>query len=97
MLAFALELDALEEVILFATGLWWHWDLEGLGISPHRYRKLIAHLFAAQGFQEYDTAEPDISMEPANILLARIGKRVDQRGAAQFLRRLRSSPYATRW
>ncbi len=97
LLAFALELDALEEVILFATGLWWHWDLEWLGISPHRYRKLIAHLFAAQGFQEYDTAEPDISMEPANILLARIGKRVDQRVAAQFLRRLRSSPYATRW
>ena len=58
---------------------------------------MIAHLYAAQGFQEYDTAEPDISMEPANILLARIGKRVDQRVSAQFLRRLRSSPYATGW
>ncbi len=68
-----------------------------LGISPYRYRELIAHLLAPHGFQEYRTAEPNISMEPANILLARIGKRVDQRVAAQFLRRLRSSPYAARW
>ena len=97
LLAFALELEALEEVILFAMGLSWHWDLQGLGITPRRYRGVIAHLFAAQGFQEYDTAVPDISMEPNNILLARIGKRVDQRVAAQFLRRLRNSPYVTRW
>ena len=33
MLAFALELDALEDMILFAIGLSWHWDVEGLGIS----------------------------------------------------------------
>jgi GNAT superfamily N-acetyltransferase len=97
LLAFALEMDALEEVILYAMGLSWHWDMEGLGISPRRYRKLITHLFAPHGFQEYQTAEPDISMEPANILLARIGKRVDQRVAAHFLHRLQSSPYAMRW
>jgi len=97
LLAFALELEALEEVMLVAMGLSWHWDLQGLGITPRRYRGVIARLFAAQGFQEYDTALPDISMEPNNILMARIGKRVDQRVAAQFLRRLRSSPYATRW
>jgi len=97
LLAFALELDALEEVILFAMGLSWYWDLEWLGISPRYYRELIAHLFAAQGFREYPTAEPDISMEPNNILLARMGKRVDQRVAAQFLRRLQSSSYAPGW
>ncbi len=31
LLAFALELDILEDVILFATGLSWHWDLAGPG------------------------------------------------------------------
>lgn len=92
LLAFALELDAVEEMIFFAMGLSWHWDMEGLGISPSRYRHLIAHLFESQGFQEYDTTEPDISMEPANILLARIGKHVDQHVATQFLSRLLSSP-----
>lgn len=97
LLAFALSLEALEEVILFALGLSWHWDTEGLRLSTRGYGRLIAHLFAAHGFQEYATNEPDISMNPNNFLLARIGKRVDQRVAAQFLRRLQSSPYATRW
>ncbi len=92
LLAFALELDALEDMILFALGLSWHWDMEGLGISPYRYRSLIADLFGSQGFVEYPTAEPNISMEPANILLARIGRRVDQRAANQFLNRLLNAP-----
>ncbi len=92
MLAFALELDALEDMILFAIGLSWHWDIEGIGISVFRYRQLIARLFASQGFVEYPTTEPNVSMEPANVLLARVGKRVDQRVASQFYSRLLSSP-----
>lgn len=92
LLAFALELDALEDMILFAMGLSWHWDTEGLGISPYRYRGLIMHLFESQNFVEYATTEPNVSMEPANVFLARIGKRVDQRIVNQFLNRLLSSP-----
>ncbi len=92
MLAFALELDALEDMILFAAGLSWHWDMEGLGITTHRYRELIAHLFATQGFVEYPTTEPNVSMEPSNILLVRIGKRVDQRVITQFFNRMMSTP-----
>ncbi len=91
LLAFALEIDALEDLILFATGLAWHWDTKGLGINVYRYRELIARLFASQGFVEYATTEPNISMEPANILLARIGSRVDQRMVDQFFNRLLSS------
>lgn len=97
LLAFVLELDALEEIIFYAIGLSWHWDIEGLGITPHQYRQLIAHLFATQGFQEYQTTEPNISMEPANILMARIGKNVDKHVATQFrTRMLRSPRLATR-
>ncbi len=96
MLAFALELDALEDMILFAIGLSWHWDVEGLGISLYRYRELISRLFATQSFTEYPTTEPNVSMEPANVLLVRIGKRVDQRIASRFLNRLLSSPNLSR-
>ena len=92
LLAFALELDALEDIILFAMGLSWHWDTEGLGLNAYRYRELISRLFAAEGFVEYPTTEPNISMEPANILVARIGKRVDPRVVSQFFNRLLSSP-----
>jgi acetoin utilization deacetylase AcuC-like enzyme/GNAT superfamily N-acetyltransferase len=96
LLAFALELDALEDMILFAEGLSWHWDVEGLGLSIYRYRELIAHLFATQGFSEQPTTEPNISLEPANILLVRVGKRVDQRASAQFFNRMMSSPNLAR-
>jgi GNAT superfamily N-acetyltransferase len=92
LLAFALELDALEDMILFAIGLSWHWDTEGLGLNVYRYRELILRLFSTQGFVEYPTTEPNVSMEPANILVARIGKRVDQRVASRFYTRLVSSP-----
>src|SRR5215471_7793277 len=46
LLAFALELDVLEEIIILAMGLSWHWDMEGLGLTRYRYRQLIAQLFA---------------------------------------------------
>lgn len=92
LLSFALELDALEDMILFAVGLSWHWDIEREGLSVYRYREMLARLFASQGFIEYPTSEPNIGMDPANILLARIGKRVDQRMVSQFFNRLLSSP-----
>ena len=92
LLSFALELDALEDMILFAVGLSWHWDIEGLDMSMYRYRELIARLFASQGFVEYPTTEPNVRMEPANVFLARIGKRVDASASSRFLSRVMSSP-----
>lgn len=92
LLAFVLELDALEDMIFLAMGFSWHWDTEGLNMSVHRYRKLIARLFESQGFVEYATAEPDISMEPGNILLVRIGKDVSEHVVNRFLNRLQSAP-----
>lgn len=97
LLAFALELDALEDMILFAMGLSWHWDTEGLGISLGRYRKLIARLFESQGFVEHETTEPNISMEPGNILLVRVGKNVDEYVVRRFFTRLQSSPTLSSW
>src|SRR5947209_12452642 len=96
LLAFALELDALEDMILFAIGLSWHWDIQGLGITVHHYRQIIIDLFASQGFVEYPTTEPNVSMEPGNVLLARIGSHVDQRVASQFHSRLLSTPNLSR-
>ncbi len=96
LLSFALQLDALEDIILFALGLSWHWDTDGLGLSVFQYREMIARLFASQGFAEYPTTEPNVSLEPANVLMARIGKRVDQRVASQFLNRLLTSSNISR-
>ncbi len=97
LLAFALELDMLEDLILFAMGLSWHWDYEKMGISPHRYREMIAHLFATQGFVEQPTTEPDIRMEPSNIMLVHIGKNVNEYQSRRFYNRVLSSPAVTPW
>jgi len=91
LLAFALESDVLEEIIILAMGLSWHWDMEGLGLTRYRYRQLIAQLFASYGYSEYLTSEPNIRIDSANILLARIGGHVDQQRINHFLNRLLSS------
>jgi GNAT superfamily N-acetyltransferase len=92
LLSFALELDEVEDIVIFALGLSWHWDTEGLGINMFQYRKLIEQLFARYGFAEYLTSEPNITMDPANIFLARIGSRVDLQTINGFYNRMLRSP-----
>ncbi|SRR6266487_5659898 len=70
----ALSLYNLEDLVILAIGLSWHWDTEGLDLTRFDYRQLIARLLAAHAFVEYATTEANITMDPANILLARIGQ-----------------------
>ena len=94
LLAATLADEKVEEKIILAMGLSWHWDLSGLRLSVSHYRKMIAKLFTSQGFVAYTTREPNISMRAANILLARIGNDVKPDIFNQFRARLLSSPYA---
>lgn len=77
LLALALEHPLLEEMVLVAVGLSWHWDLKGTGLSPFRYRSLLAHILEPFHFFECQTDEPNIALDPDNILLVRIGQRVE--------------------
>jgi acetoin utilization protein AcuA len=88
LLSFALEFESLEEYLILGLGLCWHWDYAGLGISRFAYRKLIARLFAAHGFAEYLTSEPNIRMDAANILVARPGSRLNEESMNRFFQRL---------
>ncbi len=91
LLSFALEFESLEEHLIIGLGLSWHWDYEGLGISRFHYREMIARLFAAHGFTEYLTSEPNIRMDPANILVARLGSRLEQESMNRFFQHLLQS------
>lgn len=91
LLAYALELDTLEKMILVGMGLYWHWDVEGVGLHVNQYREMIARLFATYGFTEYLTTEPNIRMSPANIFVARIGKYVERDTMNTFFERLLQS------
>ena len=76
-------------MILIAVGLSWHWDLKGAGLSPFRYRSLLARILEPYHFFEFLTDEPNVKMDPANILLVRIGKRVEQEVMNQLFQRMR--------
>jgi len=91
LLSLALEFESLEEYLIVGLGFSWHWDYAGLGITPFHYRELIARLFAAHGFSEYLTSEPNIRMDPANILVARLGSRLAEESMNRFFQRLLQS------
>ena len=88
LLSLALDFDAVEEYLIIGLGLSWHWDYSRLGISRFQYRELIAQLFAAHGFAEYMTSEANIQMDPANILVARLGRSVGEESMTRFFERL---------
>ena len=88
LLSLALDFEAVEEYLMIGLGLSWHWDYTGLGMSRFRYREVIARLFAAHGFFEYLTSEPNIRMDPANILVARLGRSVGEESMTRFFERL---------
>jgi acetoin utilization deacetylase AcuC-like enzyme len=88
ILHFALRPPYFERLILFALGYSWHWDLDHAGMDEFQYREMLRRLFASVGFSEYRTTDPDIWMNPANILLARIGSEVDPEMAQRFKEKL---------
>ena len=91
LLGLALEQDWIEDCIIIGLGLSWHWDIEGSGLTRFGYRTMITQLFAYHGFAEYLTAEGNISMDPANIFLGRLGRRVDDSTVNLFFQRLLQS------
>src|SRR5205809_5717102 len=91
LLSLAIEFETVEESLIVGLGFSWHWDYAGLGMSRFRYREMIARLFAAHGFAEYLTSEPNIRMDPANILVARLGSHIDGESMNCFFQRLLQS------
>lgn len=88
LLNLVFELDCLDDLIIIGMGFSWHWDTDGLGLTPFAYRAMLARLFAHYGFTEYLTSERNIRMDPANIFLARLGRRVTASNVSRFYDRL---------
>jgi acetoin utilization deacetylase AcuC-like enzyme/GNAT superfamily N-acetyltransferase len=88
LLRFAVEPDPFEDLILIASGLAWHWDLEQSGLSAVAYRRVLGRVFEAAGFETLRTDEPEIAYHQANLFVARIGGRVPPARRAAFTSRL---------
>ena len=76
--------DAMEDYIILTTEYYWHWDLKGTKLNVWEYRKIMEKMMNAGGLEYYATDDPEICSHPANCLMARIGKRVDQDSVQQF-------------
>ena len=76
--------DAMEDYIILTTEYYWHWDLKGTKLNVWEYRKVMEKMMNAGGLEYYATDDPEISSHPANCLMARIGKRIDQDSVQKF-------------
>lgn len=70
--------NTLEEYIVITTEFHWHWDLKGTGLNVWSYQKMLIKLFGKVDFKKRRTDDPEILEHPANMLLVRIGKKVNQ-------------------
>ncbi|MGQ9558790.1 MAG: GNAT family N-acetyltransferase [Desulfurispora sp.] len=66
-----------EDYIVITTEYYRHWDLAGNNMDVWQYRRLLDRFFGRVGFFPQATRDPDILEHPANVLMARPGRRVD--------------------
>ena len=66
----------MENVIVFTTEYYWHWDLKGHLSNVWEYRKMMEKLMKSVGMVWYATDDPEICSHPANCLMVRIGRDV---------------------
>ncbi|MFC5558283.1 GNAT family N-acetyltransferase [Ureibacillus thermophilus] len=76
--------DEMEDYLIFTTEYYWHWDLKGTGLNVWDYRKMMENLMKSVGFEYCATDDPEITSHPANCLMVRIGKRVNEETITRF-------------
>ncbi|MGZ9587032.1 GNAT family N-acetyltransferase [Paenibacillus marinisediminis] len=84
MIRLAFSEEQMENYIVFTTEYYWHWDLEGTGLSVWDYRKMMERLMKSVDMIWYATDDPEICSHPANCLMVRIGKNVPLSSKEQF-------------
>jgi acetoin utilization protein AcuA len=84
MLEAAFADGQLDNVIVFTTEYYWHWDLEGSGLSVWEYRGMMERLMKSVGMIWCATDDPEICAHPANCLMVRVGPEVPLSSVERF-------------
>ena len=74
----------MEDYLVITTEYYWHWDLKGTGLNVWEYRKMMERMMKVVDFEYFATDDPEITSHPANCLMARVGKRVNQDTMIRF-------------
>src|SRR5690606_31265214 len=56
----AFENGQLDNMIVYTTEYYWHWDLEGSGLSVCEYREMMERLMKVVGMEWFATDDPEI-------------------------------------
>lgn len=75
ILGLAFDDDDFDDKIVVSTEFSWHWDLEYSGLEKAAYRQRLLKLLKEYGFQLFPTNEPNILLDPVNMLTARVGEK----------------------
>lgn len=73
-----------DDKIVICTAYAWHWDLGNTGLSKDTYRRMLLKYLEKAGFMYYETDEPNINLDAANFLSARVGPKVSAELYHQF-------------
>ncbi|KKB37564.1 GNAT family N-acetyltransferase [Bacillus thermotolerans] len=84
MLQLSMRDKFMENYIIITTEYYWHWDLKGTGLNVWEYRKMMERMMNAGGLTWFATDDPEISSHPANCLMVRIGKNIDEETIQKF-------------
>jgi len=84
MLQLAFRERQLDNVIVFTTEYYWHWDLKTSGLDVWEYRRMMERLMKSVGMIWYATDDPEICSHPANCLMVKIGPEVPLSSVEQF-------------
>jgi len=82
-----------ENNIAYSTEYSWHWDMEYNKLNKSEYHDMLLRIFQRAGFQQYDTDDPDITLDWANMLTVRIGGDVDIGRNQKFILSLRKDSW----
>jgi acetoin utilization protein AcuA len=84
MLEMLVDDEANDERILYIVGYSWTWDLDHTKKSLQEYRDTLIHLLGPLGFKQYPTNEPNISLRPENLFMARVGSAITKETVKSF-------------
>lgn len=84
LIRLAFQDGQLENMIVFTTEYYWHWDLKGSLSNVWEYRKMMEKLMKSVDMVWFATDDPEICSHPANCLMVRIGKEVPLSSVEQF-------------
>ncbi len=84
MLELLVDDPANDERILYIVGYSWTWDLDHTRKTMQQYRDTLIHLLSPLGFKQYPTNEPNISLRPENLFMARVGAAITKETVKAF-------------